>query len=73
MLETEVERRIVHDGTRYHIEILGKQIGPKMRTQETATDILNWINADGLQDLIRVVADIIEKAFTEKEIANGNK
>ena len=73
MLETDVERSIVHDGTRYYIEILGRQVGPKMRTQEAATDILNWINANGLQDMIHVVADIIEKAFAEEEAANGNK
>ena len=72
MLETEVERGIEFDGTDWYVKILGKKVGSGM-TKDHADVVLWWINADGLQDLIRVVADIIEKAFTEKEIANGNK
>ena len=72
MLETEVDRKIQFDGSNWHVWVLNKKIGPP-RTKTEAASHLKWLNDGALQDLLDVVTDIIEKAFTEKEIANGSK
>ena len=72
MLETEVERKIQFDGTNWHIWVLNKKIGPP-RTKTEAASHLKWLNEGALQAMLDVVADIIEKAFDEKEQRNGNK
>jgi hypothetical protein len=72
MLETEVSRGIEFDGTNWYVKVLGKKVGSGMN-KDHADIVLWWINAGGLQGLLDVVTDIIEKAFDEKERKNGNK
>lgn len=66
MLETEVKREIRFDGTNWYVYVLNKKVGPP-RTKVEATDHLKWLNDGGLQDLLNVMVDIIDKAFKEKE------
>ena len=69
-METEVRREIEFDGTNWYVKILGKKVGPP-RTKTEAKDVLKWFNEGGLQDMLNVVTDIIEKAFKEEEARNN--
>jgi hypothetical protein len=71
-LELDLSTRIQFDGTNWHVWIDGRKIGPN-RTKVEANDHLRWLNEGGLQDILGIVPDIIERAFTEKEQRNNGK
>ena len=72
MLETDVYRGIQFDGTSWHMKLLNKVGGPPL-DKETAEKFLEWWNDGGLQFTLDGFCDIVDKAFDEKERANGNK
>ena len=72
VLETEIDRKIQFDGTNWHVWVYNKKIGPPI-TKAEAANHLKWLNDGAHQDLININCDIIEKAFDERERANGNK
>ena len=72
MLETDVYRGIQFDGINWYMKILDKVGGPPL-DKETAEKYLEWWNAGGLQFTLDRFCDIVDKAFDEKERANGNK
>jgi len=71
-METDVELDVKFDGTNWYMNILGKSGGPHM-TKDTADVILWWFHAGGLQWMNDVYCDIIEQAFSEKEIRQNGK
>ena len=70
MLETEVTRKIVFDGTNWQVHIHNKPVGPHCNEKE-ASSHLAWMNNGALQDMMNVLCDIIEKAFAEREKENN--
>ena len=66
ILETNVPRRIMFDGHNYYMEILGKRVGPK-RSKAFITNVSEWLNAGGMQDMMDVMGSVIDKAFKESE------
>jgi hypothetical protein len=66
ILNTNVPRRIMFDGHNYYMEILGKRVGPK-RSKAFITNVSEWLNAGGMQDIMDVMSDVIDKAFKESE------
>ena len=69
MLETSVNYETKFDGSDWHLNILGEDIGPGM-TAKQAGVVLWWFSNSGLQCIMNMLCKIIEKAFRERE-ANG--
>ena len=72
-METDVPRKLVFDGTNWHVEVLDKQIGPMRLAKRDIDIIFKWLNDGALQDMLDVMTNIIEKAFREKEIRQNGK
>ena len=71
-LEIDLSNKIQFDGTGWHVWVDEKKIGPRLTKVEAASH-LKWFNDGALQDILGIVPDIVERAFTEKEIRQNGK
>ena len=72
MLETDVDYKSEFDGTEWHVNLENNPGGPGMDA-ETAGKVLWWLSNGGLQYVMDCNCKIIERAFREREMKNGNQ
>ena len=73
MLETDVDFKSEFDGSDWHVALGDEPPGGPGLDSETAGKILRWLSGGGLQYIMDCNCKFIEKAFRERERANGNQ